>query len=200
MYFKFKKIIRICCILAIVFIFIFFYVYFHQIERKLGIIMESGIREQEETIETNVISSEAVANTVTEENTNTNSIGKIMIPKIDLVAEIKEGTEKEIIDSYVGHFSETSLNVGNIGLAAHNRGENIKAYFSGLKNLQENDIVIYQTNEVTRTYLVKTITIIEETDFSYLEPTEDNRITLITCVQNAPNYRLCVQGVEKVAE
>ena len=38
--------------------------------------------------------------------------------------------------------------------------------------------------------------VIEETDWSYLQETEDNRITLITCVANKPKNRLCVQAVE----
>ena len=33
---------------------------------------------------------------------------------------------------------------------------------------------------------------------SNLEETEDNRITLITCVRNRPNKRLCVQAIEKI--
>ena len=36
---------------------------------------------------------------------------------------------------------------------------------------------------------------IEETDFSVLEPTKDNRITLITCIANQRAKRLCVIGI-----
>ena len=45
----------------------------------------------------------------------------IEIPIINLKANIKEGTEKETLDDYVGHFEETQKENGNIGLAAHNR-------------------------------------------------------------------------------
>ena len=44
--------------------------------------------------------------------------------------------------------------------------------------------------------MVETKTIIEETDFSYLKSTDDNRITLITCVSGQKEKRLCVQAVE----
>lgn len=47
-------------------------------------------------------------------------------------------------------------------------------------------------------YEIVLSTIIYETDWSYLEETEDNRITLITCVRNRPNKRLCVQAIEKI--
>ena len=38
--------------------------------------------------------------------------------------------------------------------------------------------------------------IIENTDWTYLEDTEENTITLITCVENEPKYRRCIQGEE----
>ena len=38
--------------------------------------------------------------------------------------------------------------------------------------------------------------IIDETDWSYLQETEDNRLTLITCVKGQSDKRLCVQAVE----
>jgi len=38
--------------------------------------------------------------------------------------------------------------------------------------------------------------VIEDTDWSYLQKTKENRITLITCVKNQPTKRLCVQGIE----
>lgn len=46
---------------------------------------------------------------------------EIEIPAISLTAPIAEGTTQEIMREYVGHFENTSLWKGNIGLAAHNR-------------------------------------------------------------------------------
>lgn len=40
------------------------------------------------------------------------------------------------------------------------------------------------------------ITVIEETNWSYLENTVENKITLITCVENEPSYRRCIQATE----
>lgn len=122
-------------------------------------------------------------------------IWQIEIPAIDLIAPITEGTSQEIMLEYVGHFENTSKYDGNIGLAAHNRGYPIN-YFSRLKELKTEDIIIYKTKLGTKTYAIKTIEIIEDTDWSYLQETNDNRITLITCVENRPSQRLCVQGTE----
>ncbi len=38
---------------------------------------------------------------------------------------------------------------------------------------------------------------IAETDWSRLGRTQDNRVTLITCISGKPSLRLCVQAVEK---
>lgn len=51
----------------------------------------------------------------------TKHIWQIEIPKIDLIAPIEEGTNKEVMNKYVGHFENTEKWNGNIGLAAHNR-------------------------------------------------------------------------------
>lgn len=48
-------------------------------------------------------------------------IWQIEIPSIGLEAPIAEGTTQEIMRDYVGHFENTNLWEGNIGLAAHNR-------------------------------------------------------------------------------
>lgn len=121
---------------------------------------------------------------------------KITIPKISLDAEISEGTSQEIMDQFVGHFEETSKTIGNIGLAAHNRGYKVN-YFSEIKKLKEGDEIIYKYYDFEKTYIVVKNKIIKDTDWSNLENTSENKITLITCVENEPEYRRCIQGVEK---
>ncbi len=140
-------------------------------------------------------SEEQILNQVKEEE----NIWKIEIPRINLNANIQEGTSQEVLNLDVGHFTQTSLFDGNIGLAAHNRGYNVN-YFAKIKELETGDEIYYSYNGNTREYIVKTRDIIKETDWSYLEQTEDNRITLITCVEDMPEYRRCIQAVEKKEE
>ena len=118
------------------------------------------------------------------------------IPKINLKADIEEGTTKEIMENYIGHFEETSKDIGNVGLAAHNRGYK-NNYFKNLKTLKEGDSIFYTYQGITKEYLVTEHVIIKDIDWSYLENTEENIITLITCVENEPEYRRCIQGKEK---
>lgn len=123
-------------------------------------------------------------------------IGYIQIEKIGLKAPIKEGTEEETLNKYVGHFTETALLDGNVCFAAHNRGyEN--NYFENLHKLENGDKINYITKFQEKSYKVVNIKEIKDTDVSVLEGTEDNRITLITCIANKGDKRLCVQAVEE---
>ena len=119
----------------------------------------------------------------------------VEIPSINLKANIAEGTSKETMDQFVGHFEETAKSNGNIGLAAHNRGyEN--NYFADLKKLKKGDKIVYTYEKFRKEYVVTNHVIIENTDWTYLENTDENLITLITCVENEPKYRRCIQGEE----
>lgn len=119
----------------------------------------------------------------------------ISIPTINLKAQISEGTTKEVMDKYVGHFVDTGVIKGNICLGAHNRGYPVN-YFENIKSLNKNDLIFYKKENKTYCFKIEIVTVIRDTDWTYLEETEDNRITLITCVENEPDYRRCVQAIE----
>ena len=63
---------------------------------------------------------------------------QLEIPSINLKANIKNGTDAETLNKYIGHFVETQVEEGNIGLAAHNRGYEVN-YFARLKELKDED-------------------------------------------------------------
>lgn len=120
---------------------------------------------------------------------------KIEIPKINLTADISNGTTPEILNKFVGHFEQTPVNYGNIVLAAHNRGYAVN-YFGRIKELEIGDEIIYFFNDIKRVYKVSEKTIIQDTQWNKLENTDDNRLTLITCVENEPALRRCIQAKE----
>jgi len=151
---------------------------------------------------TDVITEEKYNNTLKEDINKENEIieetkeWKIEIPEISLIASISEGTNEQTLNKFVGHFELTPKDYGNVGLAAHNRGYPVN-YFENLKNLNEGDEIKYTYGEYTKTYIVEKNIKISETDWSYLENSNINKITLITCIENEPEYRRCVQAVEK---
>ncbi len=144
---------------------------------------------------TNTISkTEQTTNKKVEEKKNA---WRIVIPSINLDAPIAEGTSVEVMNSYVGHFSNTPKLNGNVALGAHNRGYPVN-YFQNIKKLKKGDLIKYIYNNVQKEYVVETVTVIKETDWTYLANTKDDRITLITCVENEPEYRRCIQGKIKM--
>lgn len=123
-------------------------------------------------------------------------IGSLKIEKINLNGTVKEGSTNEILRDYIGHIEETAKYNGNVGLAAHNRG-NKYSYFARINELEPGDEIVYTTKYGERKYIVDTKKEILETDWSNLEGTSDNRLTLITCIKNKVNQRLCVQAVQE---
>ncbi len=132
-----------------------------------------------------------------EEILDNSIIGKLTIPKINLIdVNICENVELETLSHSIGHFENTNIYEGNVGLASHNAGTRAN-YFADINKLEMGDEIYYKTRYGTKKYLVDNITQINSYDWSKLEQTEDNRITLITCISGNQNLRLCVQGVEK---
>ena len=123
-------------------------------------------------------------------------LGILTIDKIGLKGTVKEGSTEETLKEYIGHMIETAKYDGNIGLAAHNRS-NKYSYFARINELEKGDKIVYKTKFYERTYIVTKKVVIYDTDWSYLETTKDNRITMITCIKDKPNQRLCVQAVEE---
>lgn len=189
-----KNIILISFIISIlIFIFldqIFFKTQSQFFDNSLEKIIPDNIEIELKTPNYNIVMSEQQQNSI-----NTQNSWQIEIPKINLVAPIAEGTSVDIMNEYVGHFEETSRDKGNIGLAAHNRGYKVN-YFKDLKLLEKGDLIIYTYNGQVSKYSIVEIGVIKDTDWSKLENSNQDKITLITCLENEPEYRRYIQAIK----
>lgn len=131
-----------------------------------------------------------------EEKYKGNVIGQLKIPKIELEAQISEGTDLDTLNTYIGHFNNSSLWEGNVALAAHNRNESGAHHFEGIHLLEDGDEIIYITNMGERRYEVFKKYEISDTDWSVTHETDENILTMITCITGKPDKRLCVQSKE----
>ena len=122
------------------------------------------------------------------------SIGTVKIPSLDINMKVWEGETNASMKKGMGHYSSTSAWKGNVGCCGHNRGT--KYTIGAIKNLKKGDTITYTTRLGTRTYAVETVTTISNDDWSYLQATSDNRITITTCLADHPESRICVQAVE----
>lgn len=196
--FKFTK-MRILYVFCSIF-FILIQIFISQYKIKTEINENIMIEQHQAENKFNQNEAESVVESKdTKEHIEKNVLWQIEIPAISLVANIEEGTDKDVLNQYVGHFITTQKENGNIGLAAHNRGYEVN-YFQDLKLLKKGDEIKYRYNGFKKIYEVEKCRIIKDTEWEYLENTEDNRLTLITCVENQPEYRRCIQAVEKEEE
>ena len=127
------------------------------------------------------------------------SLGVLTIEKIALSTNVFEAEdEMEAMTKGIAHFKHTTSWDGNIGLCGHNINFDLTdGLFKDLHLLEKGDIVIYSTELGERTYEVSTVKEIDEADWSYLTRSEENKITMITCISGKPEKRLMVQAVEK---
>ena len=122
------------------------------------------------------------------------SIGTLKIPSLNINMKVWEGETNASMAKGLGHYSSTSGWDGNVGICGHNRGA--KYNIGSIRNLEIGDNITYSTVYGTRTYAVILVKTISDSDWSYLQATADNRITITTCLANQPSKRVCVQAVE----
>ena len=122
------------------------------------------------------------------------SIGTLKIPSLNINMKVWEGETRASMAKGLGHYSSTSGWDGNIGICGHNRGA--KYNIGSIRNLEIGDTITYSTVYGTRTYAVILVKMISDSDWSYLQATADNRITITTCLADRPSKRVCVQAVE----
>ena len=126
--------------------------------------------------------------------TTSGHLGAVSIGNRKLFAYVYPGATYESMRRGAGHVDGTSVWNGNVALCGHNRGS--WPYFGALKNVQVGDVITYRTSLGVRTYRVTSAGRIAATNTAVLNPTADNRITLLTCIANEPSCRLCVIGQE----
>lgn len=121
-----------------------------------------------------------------------NVLGVIDIDKIQYKGLVYEGTSLSTLSKGVGHFTNSSRFDGNVCLAAHNTNK----FWAKLHTIQNGDKITYTSFLGTKEYAVYKVSTIDETDWSNLSNSSENILTLITCVKNQRDKRLCVQAKE----
>ena len=123
------------------------------------------------------------------------SIGTIKIPTLGIDMKVWEGETSESMAKGIAHYSSTTAWDGNACFCAHNRGS--KYSIGAIKDLKVGDTITYTTIYGTRTYEVSYVGTISSTDWSRLQATADNRITITTCLADQPSKRVVVQGIKR---
>ncbi|MBR0522231.1 MAG: sortase [Firmicutes bacterium] len=121
------------------------------------------------------------------------TIGEIAIPVLGISFKVREGETSSNMSKGFAHYSSTSAWDGNVGVCGHNRGT--KFAIGNVKDLNKGDLIAYTTVYGTRIYAVEEVKIIGSTDWSYLTPCFENRLTITTCLAGKPDVRVCVRAI-----
>ena len=94
-------------------------------------------------------------------------LGRVEIARLKLAAVVREGVDAKVLSVAVGHVPSTSLpgQQGNFAIAAHR-----DTLFRALKDIQQGDIVTFQSAAGTYSYKVVATKIVKPTDVSVLQP------------------------------
>lgn len=124
------------------------------------------------------------------------SIATISIPSINLKnAPVMGSVALSDLAKGTGHFENTPLLDGNVGIAGHNN-----THFKYLANVAMGAKIQYHINGVTRTYEVTDMRAISDRDWGVFTDYGDNRLTLITCEHAVPNRRIAVTAIQVGAD
>jgi sortase A len=107
-----------------------------------------------------------------------NVMAVLEMPEVGLKVPVYAGASDLNMDRGAGHIKGTALpnGGGNVGIAGHRDG-----YFRALKDAAIGDRLSLQTPQGERHYTVDEILIVDPLDVEVLDPTDDQRITLVTC-------------------
>jgi len=106
------------------------------------------------------------------------TIGKLVIPRLDSELYVVEGDGPRELRRGPGHLTGTALpgDAGNCVIAGHR-----DTHFRVLKDIRVGDDLFLQTHNGLYVYRVQRTSIVKPTDTAALQPTPDARLNLITC-------------------
>lgn len=122
---------------------------------------------------------------VVDKSTNLeDGIGILNIPKIDLKVIIEEGTDMKTLRHSVGHFKDTPMpwENGNSAIAGH-RQYTYGEFFNRVDEIEIGDLIDIQTLHGKINYKVIKKEVIEATQMEVLDNTDEDCLTIITCVK-----------------
>jgi len=118
------------------------------------------------------------------------------VPDVGIEVPVFVGTEEWAITRGAGWIDWTAPpgGPGNAGIASHRDG-----FFRPLKDVEVGDSLVLETPRGSIDYRIVSLQIVEPSDVSVLDPTEESTVTLVTCypfyfVGSAP-YRFIVTAV-----
>jgi sortase A len=109
---------------------------------------------------------------------NGDLVGRLVIPRLNLRAMVREGAGEDTLDVALGHIPGTAWpgQNGNVGVAGHR-----DTLFRALRRIAAKDRIQFQTFTATYEYEVESTGIVAPQNVGVLAPGGHPEITLVTC-------------------
>ena len=105
-------------------------------------------------------------------------LAELSIPRLGVSAVVMEGSDDRTLRVGLGHIESTSLpgESGNVAIAGHR-----DSFFRPLRNVQVGDDILLDTPNARVHYRVSSYSVVNPSEVSVIDPTQDARLTLVTC-------------------
>jgi len=109
---------------------------------------------------------------------NKELVGRVSISRLNLSAVVREGVSKDVLGLAVGHVPGTATpgQGGNVAIAGHR-----DTLFRGLQNIQQGDVIRFETLEAIYDYQVESTKVVTPQDVGVLRAGTHPELTLVTC-------------------
>ena len=109
---------------------------------------------------------------------NGDLLGRLVIPRLNLRAMVREGAGEDTLEVALGHIPGTALpgQNGNVGVAGHR-----DTLFRALRKIARNDQIQFQTLTGSYVYEVESTAIVAPQNVAVLAAGKHPEITLVTC-------------------
>lgn len=105
-------------------------------------------------------------------------IGRLSIPRLDMSAMVREGTEEATLRVALGHIPGTALpgSLGNVGVAGHR-----DTWFRVLRGIHNGDVIRFETQGQMYVYRVESTRVVQPQEVDVLRAGQEPELTLVTC-------------------
>jgi sortase A len=142
---------------------------------------QRAAREQLESMTSTTTSSSATSaprsRVIVQPGTGT-PLAELSIPRIGLSAVVLQGSDEHTLRVGAGHIETTPLpgESGNVAIAGHR-----DSFFRPLRNVQVGDDIWLNTPNAPVHYRVSSFRVVNPSEVSVIDPTDDAVLTLVTC-------------------
>lgn len=141
-------------------------------------LFQARLADRLDSLRRSTADSRDVAHATRREARTTGLVGRLEVPRLRLSTLVVEGTDAKALRRAAGHVERTAFpgERGNVGIAGHR-----DTHFRTLQHVAEGDRIRLDTPDGLYEYRVDSILVVPPERADLLDPSDEERLTLVTC-------------------